>query len=48
MTWREHVREDPLPWLLSADDPAVRAATLQRLLGAAADAPEVRRSLAAS
>jgi CTP:molybdopterin cytidylyltransferase MocA len=32
MTWRAHLRADPLPWLLAADTPAVRAATLQRLL----------------
>jgi hypothetical protein len=33
---------------LSEDDPAVRAATLQRLLGAAADADEVRRARTAA
>jgi hypothetical protein len=46
MTWLDHVRADPLPWLLSADDPAVRAAALQRLLGDAPDAPRVRRARA--
>jgi hypothetical protein len=44
MTWLEHVRADPLPWLLAEDTPSVRAATLQRLLGAPADAPEVCRA----
>jgi hypothetical protein len=39
--WREHVRADPLPWLLAGETPAVRAATLQRLLGVPPDAPEV-------
>jgi len=32
---------DPLPWLLETSNPAVRAATLQRLLGRLADDPEV-------
>jgi hypothetical protein len=44
MTWLEHVRADPLPWLLAEDTPPVRAATLQRLLDAPADAPEVCRA----
>jgi hypothetical protein len=48
MTWLEHVRSDPLPWLLSEDDPAVRAATLQRLLGAAPHDPAVREARAAA
>lgn len=48
MTWLGHVRADPLPWLLAADTPAVRAATLQRLLDAPADAPEVREARAAA
>jgi hypothetical protein len=38
MGWREHVRADPLPWLLSPDTPAVRAATLRRLLDRPAEA----------
>ena len=42
MTWRAHLRADPLGWLLAADTPAVRAATLQRLLDLPADAAEVR------
>ena len=39
--WRDHVRADPLPWLLAEDTPAVRAATLQRLCGEASDVPRV-------
>jgi hypothetical protein len=35
------VRGDPLPWLLDPSTPAVRAATLQRLLGREPDDPEV-------
>jgi hypothetical protein len=48
MTWLDHVRADPLPWLLSDDDPAVRAATLQRLLDQPADASDVGRARAAA
>ena len=48
MAWLNHVRTDPLPWLLSDGNPAVRAATLQRLLGAPPDAPEVRQARAAA
>jgi hypothetical protein len=48
MTWLDHVRADPLPWLLSDDDPAVRAAALQRLLDKGPDAPDVRRARAAA
>jgi hypothetical protein len=44
MRWLEHVRADPLPWLLEYDTPAVRAATLQRLLGDAPDRPRVREA----
>ena len=48
MTWHAHLRADPLPWLLGEDTPAVRAATLQRLLDRPADAPEVRAARAAA
>jgi hypothetical protein len=48
MTWLDHVRADPLPWLLATDTPGVRAATLQRLLDAPADAPEVCQARAAA
>lgn len=39
--WRQFLRGDPLPWLLDPANPAVRAATLQRLLGRPSDDPEV-------
>lgn len=48
MSWLEHVHEDPLPWLLSRDDPAVRAAALQRLLDVARDDTQVRRARSAA
>ena len=38
MTWRGHLRADPLGWLLATDTPAVRAAALQRLGDRPADA----------
>lgn len=41
MAWTDHLAADPLPWLLEPDTPAVRAATLQRLLDRPADDPEV-------
>jgi hypothetical protein len=41
MGWMEHVRADPLPWLLAEDTPAVRATALQRLLDMEPTAPEV-------
>lgn len=40
--WRDYVRADPLPWLLDDETPAVRAAALQRLCDAPADAVDVR------
>ena len=48
MGWTDHVTGDPLPWLLSPETPAVRAATLQRLLGRRADDPEVVAARAAA
>jgi hypothetical protein len=48
MTWLDHVRADPLTWLLSDDTPAVRAAALHRLLDNSADSPDVRRAQAAA
>jgi hypothetical protein len=48
MTWLDHVREDPLPWLLDEDTPAVRAQALQRLCGRRPDDPEVVASRAAA
>jgi hypothetical protein len=46
--WLDHVHEDPLPWLLAEDTPAVRAATLQRLLGRPTSDPEVASAKAAA
>lgn len=48
MTWTDRLHGDPLPWLLEPGDPAVRAATLQRLLDRPADDPEVLRARAAA
>lgn len=48
MGWTDHVAGDALPWLLSPDTPAVRAATLQRLLGRGAGDPEVAAARAAA
>jgi hypothetical protein len=39
--WTGHLDDDPLPWLLEAGTPAVRAATLQRLLDRPADDADV-------
>lgn len=41
MSWTDLVHADPLPWLLEPDNPAVRAATLTRLLDRPADDREV-------
>ena len=41
MVWTDRLAADPVPWLLEPDTPAVRAATLQRLLARPADDPEV-------
>jgi hypothetical protein len=48
MTWLDRLRADPLPWLLSPDTPAVRAATLLRLLDVAPDAADVREARSAA
>ena len=40
--WRRQLRENPLPWLLDADTPAVRHLALRDLLGPAE--PTIRRS----
>jgi hypothetical protein len=39
--WLDRLRADPLPWLLDPSTPAVRAATLQRIVGLPADSPHV-------
>lgn len=41
MTWTAALHANPLPWLLEADTPAVRAATLQALLDRPSDDTEV-------
>ncbi len=42
--WRKRLAGDPLPWLLETTDPAVRVATLTRLLDRPHDDPEVVRA----
>jgi hypothetical protein len=46
MSWTQVLADDPLPWLLEAHDPAVRAAALVRLLDHAPDDAEVVRARA--
>lgn len=46
--WLSRLNEDPVPWLLAEDTPAVRAAALRRLLDRPADDPEVARARAAA
>lgn len=41
VVWTDLLTDDPLPWLLDPEHPAVRAATLQRLLDRPFDDPEV-------
>jgi hypothetical protein len=41
MTWTDRLRGDPVPWLLDPESPAVRSATLQRLLDRPLDDPDV-------
>ena len=48
MSWTDHLDDDPLPWLLAGDTPAVRAATLQRMLDRPADDPDVVTTRAAA
>ena len=48
MTWTDRLRGDPLPWLLEPETPAVRAATLVRLLDRPADDPDVVAARAAA
>ncbi|MCR4407317.1 MAG: nitrogen fixation protein NifH [Anaerolineae bacterium] len=40
-SWRDALRGDPIPWLLEADNPSVRAFTLTDLLGRPASDSEV-------
>lgn len=48
MGYLEHLRDDPLPWLLEADaaNPGVRCFALRDLLGQPADDPELRQAQA--
>jgi len=48
MSWRDHLRGDPLPWLLERDTPAVRHLALRWLLDEPEDAPIVRRARVAA
>ena len=48
MVWMDRLRADPIPWLLSPESPAVRAATLQRLFDRSPDDPEVVEARAAA
>jgi hypothetical protein len=48
VSWNDHVAGDVLPWLLSAETPAVRAAALQRLLDRRAGDPDVVAARAAA
>lgn len=48
MAWRDHVRTDPLPWLLAEETPAVRAAALKRLCDTPDDDRDVRAAQAAA
>lgn len=41
MAWTDRLRGDPLQWLLDPESPAVRAATLQRLLDRPFEDPDV-------
>jgi hypothetical protein len=41
MTWQARLKADPLPWLLEADDPAVRCLALRDLVGLDSADPEV-------
>ncbi len=42
--WRHMLQDDPLPWLLEDDTPAVRHLALRQLLDLPEDAPEVRQA----
>ncbi len=47
-TWRSALRDDPVPWLLERDDPAVRHLALRSLMDEPAGAAAVRRAGAAA
>lgn len=46
--WQAALNGDPVPWLLEADDPAVRHLALRRLLDQDSDAQEVKRARSAA
>lgn len=46
--WQGMLNDDPLPWLLADDTPAVRHLTLRHLLDLPEDAPEARQARAAA
>ena len=47
-TWIRMLKEDPLPWLLEEETPAVRHLALRQLLDLPEDAPEVQQARAAA
>jgi len=47
-TWLHMLNEDPLPWLLEEDTPAVRHLALRQLLDQPEDAPLVRQARTAA
>ena len=47
-SWLSWLNDDPVPWLLAEDTPAVRAAALRRLLDLPAGHPEVVQARAAA
>lgn len=46
--WLHMLKDNPLPWLLEEETPAVRHLALRQLLDEAEDAPEVRQARAAA
>lgn len=48
MDWRAPLNDDPLPWLLDGEEPAVRHRALRELLDLPADDPEVVAARAAA
>jgi hypothetical protein len=46
-TWKNHLKADPLPWLLESEDTPVRVGVLTDLLGRSPDDPDVRTAQAA-
>ncbi len=44
MAWKDHLKADPLPWLLEKDDPGPRYLALRDVAGAAPEDRELRRA----